>query len=90
MLWDWKRFRQQELKKKKSIKLCNKVWPQYELENLKWSEVIYVQLFMDFYLGNGAKKESKASVAQRDSSRKDTEDILADSPPHDLCGLILP
>lgn len=45
---------------------------------------------MDFYLGNGAQKELKAGVAQRDSSRKDTEGILAASPPHDLCGLILP
>lgn len=45
---------------------------------------------MDFYLGNGAQKELKAGVAQRDSSRKDTEGIIADSPPHDLCGLILP
>ena len=33
---------------------------------------------MDFYLGNGAQKELKAGAA-----RKDTEGILAESPPHD-------
>ena len=33
---------------------------------------------MDFYLGNGAQKELKSGVAG-----KDTEVILAESPPHD-------
>ena len=78
MLWDWEIFRQQELKIYIYIKLYNQVWPQYELGNLKWSEVTYVQIFMDFYLGNGAQKELKSGVAG-----KDTEVILAESPPHD-------
>ena len=69
------KFRQQELKSKKL-----QVWPQYELGNLKWSEVPYVQVFMALHLDNGTQKESKACVAQRDNSRKDTEDILTDPP----------
>ena len=48
----------------KKVLLCNQVWPQYELRNLKWSEVTYVQIFMDFYQGNGAQKELKAGVSQ--------------------------
>ena len=82
ILRDWERFRQQELKEKKLIRLCNQVWPQYELGNLKWGEVPYVQIFMALYLGNETQKEFKACIAWRDNSRKDTEDILTDPPPY--------
>ena len=68
------------IKRKKLSILCNQVWPPYALGNLKWSEVTYVQIFMALYLSNGTQKELKACVAQRDNSRKDTEDILTDPP----------
>ena len=52
------------IKRKKLSRLYNQVWPQYELGNLKWSEVPYVQIFMALYLGNGTQKEFKACVAR--------------------------
>ena len=64
ILWGRERFGQQELKGKKLSTLCNQVWSQYELGNLKWSEVPYVQIFMALYLGNGTQKEFKACVAR--------------------------
>ena len=62
--------------KKKLISICNQVWPQYELGNLKWSKVLYAQIFMALEnLGNGTQNEFNACAAWRDNSRKDTEDI---------------
>ena len=54
---------------KKLSRLYNQVCPQYELGNLKWSEVPHVQIFMTLYLGNGNQKEFKACVARRANSR---------------------